>query len=128
VPPRLSKEIYPTHVTVFLRCRFEKCEKSQRGPRLKAQTFCDGQHIALAIFSLEFQHPTWEDIVPLENEYFPEQSSHSNPPSSEDRRAFKTILCGIFGIYTAAVASLTAAVIVGTNFEKAAHIVLAAWN
>ena len=64
----------------------------------------------------------------LESEYFPEQSSYSNATSPEDRRAFKKILYGIFGFYTAAVLSLAVAVIVGTNFEKAANIVLAAWS
>ena len=66
--------------------------------------------------------------MPFESEYFPEQSSYSNAASPEDRRAFKTILYGIFGFYIAAVLSLAVAVIAGTNFEKAAHIVLAAWS
>ena len=64
--------------------------------------------------------------MPLKSEYFPEQSSQSNPPSVEVFRSYRRILYGIFGVYAATVASLTGAVIVGTSFQKAAHIAMAA--
>lgn len=64
--------------------------------------------------------------MPFDSEYFPEQPSGST--STEDRRAFKKILYGIFGFYTAAIVCLSGAAIAGTNFQKVAHILLATWS
>jgi hypothetical protein len=64
--------------------------------------------------------------VLLENEYFPDGSFRSASP--EDRRAYNKIIYGIGGVYTAAAVWLVGMVIVGSNFQKAAHMVTAAWH
>jgi hypothetical protein len=60
----------------------------------------------------------------LESEYFPQPS----PTSTEDRRAYRRILYGIFAFYSVTGMSLAGAAIAGTSFQKAAHIVAATWN
>jgi hypothetical protein len=69
-----------------------------------------------------------ENIVLLENQYVPHASFRSTATSPEDRRAYKKIIYGIGGIYTAAAVWLVGVVVVGINFQQAAHMVMAAWH
>ena len=67
------------------------------------------------------------DFVLLKNQTFPDGSFRSTATSPEDRRAYKKIIYGIGGVYTAAAVWLVGVVVVGINFQKAAHMVMAAW-
>jgi hypothetical protein len=69
---------------------------------------------------------TQENTVLLQTECLPDGSSRSIPP--EDRRAYNKIIYGIGGVYAAAAVWLVGAVVVGINFQKAAHMVMAAWH
>jgi hypothetical protein len=57
-----------------------------------------------------------------------EHSSQQSSTSTEDCRAYKRIVYGIFGFYAAAGIYLAGVAIAGGGFQKAAHFVMASWN
>ena len=92
--------------------------------RLKNHIPCEALHIALTHSLLVFELQTLEDIMALESEYFPEQTCRLSSLSPEARRAYKKILWGLFGFYTAAIVTMGVVVVENTNFQKAANVVM----
>jgi hypothetical protein len=72
---------------------------------------------------LSFQ--TLEDIMPLESEYFPPQTSRQSSLSPEERRTYKNIAWGLFGFYAAAIAIMGVVVVGNAGFQKADVIEIA---
>ena len=64
----------------------------------------------------------------LESEYFPEQPSDLESPSPEDRGAYRKASYGTFGFCAVTIVLLAGAVIVGTNIQTVAHVVMATWH
>jgi hypothetical protein len=56
--------------------------------------------------------------MPLESEYFPAHTSRLSSLSPEERRAYKKIVWGLFGFYTAAIAIMGVAVVGNASFQK----------
>jgi hypothetical protein len=71
---------------------------------------------------LSFQ--TSEDIMPLESEYFPAHTSRLSSLSPEERRAYKKIVWGLFGFYTAAIVIMGVVVVGNASFQKADVILI----
>jgi len=85
---------------------------------------CEALHTTLTHSLLVFELQTLEDIVALESEYFPEQTCRLSSLSPEARRAYKKILWGLLGFYTAAIVTMGVVVVENTNFQKAANVVM----
>jgi hypothetical protein len=56
--------------------------------------------------------------MPLESEYFPAHTSRLSSLSPEERSAYKKIVWGLFGFYTAAIAIMGVAVVGNASFQK----------
>jgi hypothetical protein len=72
---------------------------------------------------LSFQ--TLEDIMPLESEYFPPQTSRQSSLSPEERGTYKKIAWGLFGFYAAAIVIMGVVVVGNAGFQKADVIEIA---
>jgi hypothetical protein len=59
----------------------------------------------------------------LESEYVPEQTSRLSSLSPEERRAYKKLVWGLFGFYTAAIVTVGVVVFGNANVKKANDIV-----
>jgi hypothetical protein len=64
---------------------------------------------------LSFQ--TSEDIMALESEYFP-QAPRLSSLSPAERSAYKKIVWGLFGIYTAVIATMGVVVVGNASYQK----------
>jgi hypothetical protein len=60
----------------------------------------------------------------FESEYFPAQTSRLSSLSPEERSAYKKIVWGLFGFYTAAIAIMGVVVVSNASFQKADAIVM----
>jgi hypothetical protein len=54
----------------------------------------------------------------FESEYFPAQTSRLSSLSPEERSAYKKIVWGLFGFYTAAIAIMGVVVVGNASFQK----------
>jgi hypothetical protein len=60
----------------------------------------------------------------LESEYFP-QASRLSSLSPQEHRAYKKIVWGLFGVYTAAIAVMGVVVVSSANLQKQEVVVVA---
>jgi hypothetical protein len=62
--------------------------------------------------------------MPVESEYFPAQTSRLSSLSPEERRAYKKLVWGLFGVYAAIIAIMGVVVVGNASFQKADVIVI----